>query len=278
MLWNNNSLQYAGVSDTLSLLMGQLLTFDPNQYKEKDGTVLGEPGNVDLTDQITKLGWKPPAIKSRWDLLPIVTMAENDSPHIIQLSKDDFPDVFIGHPDAQHNLAFRKMGLRWGCSPVLSRLGFDIGGVQYTAVPFMGYFADMEIGMRNLADKTSYNVLPRVIGALNLLPRGETLDELPPYEQLAKLQTAQTELTRAVYWSYTQAGVRIIDTLSASNMYCEFDDLHLAEKGFRLPADPYWLAPPQGSIVPLWHRGGAPNYQPRVSNLLQISSAQSSEG
>ena len=27
--------------------------------------------------------------------------------------------------------------------------------------------------------------------------------------------------------------------------------------------DPYWLAPPQGSIVPLWHRGGAPNYQPK---------------
>lgn len=46
-------------------------------------------------------------------------------------------------------------------------------------------------------------------------------------------------------------------------MYCSFDDEHLRKFGFRLPADPYWLAPPQGSIVPLWHRGGSPNYQPK---------------
>ncbi|EKG20706.1 Flavodoxin/nitric oxide synthase [Macrophomina phaseolina MS6] len=46
-------------------------------------------------------------------------------------------------------------------------------------------------------------------------------------------------------------------------MYSNFDDEHLRENGFRLPADPYWLAPPQGSLVPLWHRGGSPNYQPK---------------
>lgn len=53
------------------------------------------------------------------------------------------------------------------------------------------------------------------------------------------------------------------DTLSASAAYCQFDDDHERQHGFRLPADPYWLAPPQGSIVPIWHRGGAPNYQPK---------------
>ncbi|CZR65032.1 uncharacterized protein PAC_14932 [Phialocephala subalpina] len=52
-------------------------------------------------------------------------------------------------------------------------------------------------------------------------------------------------------------------TLAASGSWCAFDDQHLKEKGYRLPADPYWIAPPQGSIVPLWHRGGAPNYQPK---------------
>lgn len=46
-------------------------------------------------------------------------------------------------------------------------------------------------------------------------------------------------------------------------MYCNFDDEHFKKYGFRLPADPYWLAPPQGSIIPLWHRGGSPNYQPK---------------
>lgn len=74
---------------------------------------------------------------------------------------------------------------------------------------------------------------------------------------------AQTELNFAVYWSFEQSGVRMSDSLTASTMYCNFDDEHLQEHGFRLPADPYWLAPPQGSLVPLWHRGGAPNYQPK---------------
>ena len=53
------------------------------------------------------------------------------------------------------------------------------------------------------------------------------------------------------------------DTLTASKKWCRYDDDFKERNGYRLPADPYWLAPPQGSIVPLWHRGGAPNYQPK---------------
>lgn len=53
------------------------------------------------------------------------------------------------------------------------------------------------------------------------------------------------------------------DTLTASMKWCRYDDDFKEQNGYRLPADPYWLAPPQGSIVPLWHRGGAPNYQPK---------------
>lgn len=53
------------------------------------------------------------------------------------------------------------------------------------------------------------------------------------------------------------------DTLTASMKWCRYDDDFKEKNGYRLPADPYWLAPPQGSIVPLWHRGGAPNYQPK---------------
>ena len=53
------------------------------------------------------------------------------------------------------------------------------------------------------------------------------------------------------------------DALTASASYCRFDDEHFKKRGFRLPADPYWLAPPQGSIIPVWHRGGAPHYQPK---------------
>lgn len=55
----------------------------------------------------------------------------------------------------------------------------------------------------------------------------------------------------------------MVDTITASMSYMQFDDNYKRRTGHRLPADPYWLAPPQGSIVPLWHRGAAPNYQPK---------------
>jgi sulfite reductase alpha subunit-like flavoprotein len=55
----------------------------------------------------------------------------------------------------------------------------------------------------------------------------------------------------------------MIDTLSSSLEFRSFDSDRKSEVGFRLPADPYWLSPPQGSIVPVWHDGGAPNYQPK---------------
>jgi sulfite reductase alpha subunit-like flavoprotein len=74
---------------------------------------------------------------------------------------------------------------------------------------------------------------------------------------------AQAELNFAVYYSYLHDHVMMIDTLSSSIEYMNFDDDRKDEVGYRLPADPYWIAPPQGSIVPLWHQGGAPNYQPK---------------
>lgn len=53
------------------------------------------------------------------------------------------------------------------------------------------------------------------------------------------------------------------DSLTASLKWTKYDDEFEKKNGYRLPADPYWVAPPQGSIIPLWHRGGAPNYQPK---------------
>lgn len=64
-------------------------------------------------------------------------MAEGEDPVITNISKDDFPLVRISHP--RYELPFEKLGLRWVPAPALSQLGFDIGGVQYTAAPFIGW-------------------------------------------------------------------------------------------------------------------------------------------
>ena len=127
---------------------------------------------------------------------------------------------------------------------------------------------DAEIGVRNLADTFRFNALPDIVRVLGLthgkLDDGiETFDDLPEYEQLSLLSRAQAELNYAVHWSFLQAKISMTDSLTASMKWCRYDDEFKKTHGYRLPADPYWLAPPQGSIIPLWHRGGAPNFQPK---------------
>ena len=246
MIWNNQILDFAG-------------------YKMDDGTVLGDPANVDLTTAIIELGWTPPQPRGRWDLLPLVTMAEGDKPAMMEIPAPLSNLVNISHPQFP---SFAALNLKWKAAPALTRLGFDIGGVQYTAVPFIGWFMDAEIGVRDLADTFRYNVLPDIVKAIGLakskLQDGvESIEDLPEYEQLAMLSRAQSELNYAVQWSFNQAGVTMTDSLTASKKWCKFDDEFKEKHGYRLPADPYWLAPPQGSIIPVWHRGGAPNYQPK---------------
>ncbi|KAL8923172.1 MAG: hypothetical protein Q9208_004735 [Pyrenodesmia sp. 3 TL-2023] len=247
MIWNHQVLEFAG-------------------YQMEDGSILGDPASVELTKSCIDLGWEPPHAKTRWDLLPLVVMAENDVPAVVEVPSPLRDLIHIRHP--RFGDEFAKLDLRWVSVPALTRLGFDIGGMQYTAAPFIGWFMDAEIGVRDLADSFRYNALPDVARALGLLNGRdedviEDLEDLPEYERLAVLSRAQTELTYAAHWSYQQAKVSMSDTLTASMKWCRYDDEFKAKHGFRLPADPYWLAPPQGSIVPTWHRGGAPNYQPK---------------
>ena len=163
---------------------GQILAFAG--YRQKDGSVLGDPATVDLTESMIELGWKPPITKSRWDLLPLVTMAEGDAPYLTELPLELKRTVQITHP--RYEQEFRELDLRWVSAPALSRLGFDIGGNQYTASPFIGWFMDAEVGVRNLADSFRYNALPDIVRALKLSPEPETpLEDLPEYMHMVAL-------------------------------------------------------------------------------------------
>lgn len=106
-------------------------------YEADDGSVIGDPASVELTKTIIELGWMPPEVKSRWDVLPLVTMAEGDRPCIAELPASLRKLVDIRHP--QFPVEFEKLNLKWVKFPALTRLGFDIGGVQYTATPFIGW-------------------------------------------------------------------------------------------------------------------------------------------
>lgn len=119
MIWNNQILQFAG-------------------YEIEGSSVLGDPASVELTKAIVELGWEPPKPRSRWDLLPLVVMAEGDRPALTEIPASISKLVDIRHP--RYAAAFEDIDLKWVPFPALSRLGFDIGGVQYTAAPFIGWY------------------------------------------------------------------------------------------------------------------------------------------
>ena len=119
MIWNHQVLQFAG-------------------YKSEGGTILGDPMSVEITNAIIDLGWQPPKPRSRWDLLPLVAMAEGDDPAMIELPANIRKLINIRHP--QYTTEFERLDLKWVAFPALTRLGFDIGGVQYTAAPFIGWY------------------------------------------------------------------------------------------------------------------------------------------
>ncbi len=70
-------------------------------------------------------------------MLPIVAMAENDAPAMAEVPEKLRRLVEINHP--HYAEGFKKIALKWYQFPALSRFGFDIGGVQYTAAPFIGW-------------------------------------------------------------------------------------------------------------------------------------------
>jgi nitric-oxide synthase len=63
------------------------------------------------------------------------------------------------HPEF---LWFKEMELRWYSVPVVTNMPLEIGGIRYPAAPFNGWYMGTEIGARNLADWSRYDVLPEL--------------------------------------------------------------------------------------------------------------------
>ena len=111
MIWNNQILDFVG-------------------YEMEDGTILGDPTNVDLTNAVVAvidLGWMPPQPRSRWDLLPVVTMAEGDKPDscpFVQLSRHQSSAISINcgaEPEVESRASAYSFRLRNWWRPIHGR-------------------------------------------------------------------------------------------------------------------------------------------------------------
>jgi len=220
-------------------------------YVEEAGKVRGDPLNAEFTRMASSLGWRPPAVRGDFDVLPLVIREAGGAKRLYPLPEDAYRIVDIRHPEAP---ALDRLGLRWYSVPIISDMILTIGGIDYPCAPFNGHYMATEIASRDLTDVTRYDVLPRAAAALGFSER----------DPLWKDRTL-TELNAAVLWSFLRAGASIVDHHTASAQCIDFFQAELAN-GRDVSGDWSWITPPQASSAcPVFHlpmkdQGDVPNY------------------
>jgi nitric-oxide synthase len=208
-IWNHQLIRYAG-------------------YETPYGT-LGDPHSISFTRYCQSLGWEGEG--THFDLLPLVIQVANETPRWFDLPKDIILEVPIRHPEYAW---FEELEVKWYAVPIISDMRLEIGGIDYTAAPFNGWYMETEIGARNLADTNRYNLLPLVAERMGLSTRS--------HSNLWK-DKALVELNIAVLHSYKEAGVSIVDHHTAAQQFKRFETKE-EESGRQLTGDWTWLIPP----------------------------------
>ena len=233
-IWNSQLLRYAG-------------------YQQEDGTILGDPANLKLTEAIIELGWKPPEVRTPYDILPWVIEVPGHEPKIYEIPEEDILQVEIEHPTIPE---FKSLGLRWYAVPAVSNFRMDLGGLTYPCIPFNGWYMGTEIA-RNFLDESRYNKIEEIGRVLKL--------DLSNQKTLWR-DRVLLELNLAILHSFEKAKVTIVDHQTASYQFLSHD-LREKKAGRECPADWGWVVPPAGgSTCPVFHHEMrdfflAPSYQ-----------------
>ncbi|MBB3948554.1 nitric-oxide synthase [Rhizobium skierniewicense] len=221
----------------IRVLNSQLLLYAG--YKNSDGTILGDPKNVAITELALKLGWRGRG--TRFDILPLLIKIGDKTPEIFDIPQDKVLEVQICHAEYE---AIEALGLKWFALPAVSGMSLDLGGIQYTAAPSNGIYQGTEIGSFNLGDPKRYNQLPEIAKALQL----DTSRNNPLWRD-----QAMVELNRAVLHSFNSSGVRIMDhhTLSSSfEKFCQREEMQNRKVYGHWP----WIVPPlSANLSWIWH-------------------------
>lgn len=213
-IWNYQLLGYAGY--------------------ESDGGVVGDPASRELTRYCQSRGWE--GAGGAFDPLPHVIQVGDTEPELFDVPEDLFAEIRITHPEYDW---FDELGLRWYDVPIVSNMRLEIGGINYTAAPFNGWYMSTEIGARNFADEERYDMLPEI---------GEQLGYDTARNRSLWKDEALVELNRAVLHSFEKAGVRITDHHTATEQFAQFERNERAA-GRRVTGDRSWLLPPMSAAT-----------------------------
>ncbi len=221
-IWNPQLIRYAG-------------------YRHPDGSIVGDPAHVELTEAIQQLGWRAER-QTPFDILPLVIQMPNAPPQWFELPREVVLEVPLSHPDYSW---FAELGLKWHALPVISNMRLEIGGISYPAAPFNGWYMGTEIGARNLGDEARYHLLPTIAQRMGL--------KLHSDRSLWK-DRALVELNIAVLTSFAKQGVTMVDHHMASRQFVLHQQRE-KQAGRCVYADWGWIVPPlSASTTPVFHQ------------------------
>merc|ERR1712123_460883 len=102
-----------------------------------------------------------------FDFLPLVVSGKDGVPHFQELAVDiqEKLRVKIKHPSIR---AINDLNIEWFGLPGVSSMMLEIGGIQFPASPFTGWYQVTEIANRDLLDSQRYNLLLPLGKAMNL--------------------------------------------------------------------------------------------------------------
>lgn len=219
-LWNSQLLRYAA-------------------YQQPNGKILGDPANLEFTEQAFKLGWRKEN-RTAFDYLPLIIQLPEKEPRLFEIPSEIILDVPLTHPRYQW---FEELGLKWYALPAVCNMSLDLGGIQYTCMPFNGFYMGTEIGGRNFSDTYRYNMLPVIAKKMGL--------DCSSNDSLWK-DFAIAELNLAVVHSFKKHGVRLIDHHTMTDYFMQFmaDEQRSSRP---VHADWGWIVPPvSGSTTPVY--------------------------
>ncbi len=184
--WNSQFVRYAGYKNPTS------------------DEILGDAENVGFTSYLIDHNlWKPPAEKSAFDVLPIVIkIPGNDTPIAYELPASVNNEILIEHPEFPE---VKKLGYKWTAIPALSNFSVMIGGIEYTAAQFNGWFVTTEIA-RNLLER--YEALKPLATAMDFDPTDKFL-----------AQRVSIELEAAILYSFEKRNVTIVDPATVGHSF-----------------------------------------------------------
>ncbi|GKU83259.1 nitric oxide synthase oxygenase [Niallia sp. NCCP-28] len=197
-------------------------------YETKNG-IIGDPDSLNFTKYCQELGWRGQG--TYFDVLPLVVQINEDKPQWFPIPEELILEVSIRHPEIS---GFQDLKLKWYAVPIISNMRLEIGGIQYTAAPFNGWYMGTEIGARNFADDNRYNMLPKIASML----------ELNQHKNASLWKDkALVELNIAVLHSFQEDGVAIVDHHTAAQQFKIFEQKE-ENKGRDITGNWAWLIPP----------------------------------